>query len=408
MGATVSEKVSFIGSQGHSLEARLDRPQKEAWAYGVYSPCFTCTKDILAASRIYTTLAEQGIAMLRVDFTGQGGSQGAFADTTFKTNIEDLLCAIAFLESRSTPPTLLIGHSLGGTAALITASQSAAIKAVVSLNSPANPRHVGRHFKNQEDDILEKGFTSIKIAGKSHVISQAFLNSLDEYDMPSILPLLKKPLLVMHSPQDTEVHISNASELFTMAHHPKSFISLENMDHMISKKEDAQYVAHLIAPWAEKYCYGFLQCEKTVGHHQVCIEESDKGTYLQKIQAGSHKFLADQSTLIVGGRDLGPGPYDFLLSALGACTSMTLRMYAQHKNIPLKKVSISLRYIKTPPGEAPEDHLPFPQNQECIERHIHLEGPLTSEDRDALLRAANKCPIHKTLTNGIPIDTKCL
>jgi alpha/beta superfamily hydrolase len=253
MYEVVTEKVHFPGSIGQMLTAKLDRPKNDAWAYGVYSPCFTCTKDILVASRICNALAGHGIGMLRVDFTGQGESDGDFVDTTFTTNVDDLLCAIDYMDTQGQRPYFLIGHSLGGTAALVASSKSDFIRAAVTINSPSNPRHVARHFRQQQEDIINDGYATVQVSGRDYKISKKFIDSLEKYDMNSILAGVNCALLIAHSPQDSDVMINNASELFTMAHHPKSFLSLESMDHLISKKVDSQYIGDVVSAWIQRY-----------------------------------------------------------------------------------------------------------------------------------------------------------
>lgn len=248
-----TKKVTFTGSLGHTLSAKLDLNLNKKEGVGVYAPCFTCTKDIVIASRLCAALAEKGIAMLRVDFTGQGHSQGQFSQTNFTTNVNDLLCAIEFLKTQNLAPSLLVGHSLGGTASLVAAHHSPDIKAVVTLNSPSEPLHVSRHFKNFEKDLITKGQIDIDVGGKTHTIQRHFLEDLKRYTMEEILKNLNAAFLIMHAPHDDMVSIQNASDLFTKAMHPKSFISLWECDHLISQKSKAIYIAGLINAWVKAY-----------------------------------------------------------------------------------------------------------------------------------------------------------
>lgn len=248
-----SRKINFKGTLGHEIEAMVDEPIAEAWGIGVFAPCFTCTKDFLAAARLCKALAHEGLAMLRLDFTGQGASKGTFAETNFSTNVGDLLKAISFLTEQGHAPSLLVGHSLGGTAALVAAAQSPSIKAVVTLNSPAAPLHVVRHFKDKEDELIWKGEINIQVAGKPYSLQRHFLEDLVTYDMSGILNSMKAALLIMHTPQDDTVLIQNASELFSKAHHPKSFISLEGSGHLLTPRQDALYISKLIAAWVGRY-----------------------------------------------------------------------------------------------------------------------------------------------------------
>jgi uncharacterized protein len=249
----ISEKVFFTGSLGHLLAAKLDRPVGRPRFFALYAPCFTCSKDILVAKRICEALAQKGIAILRLDFTGLGESGGDFAQANFSSNVEDLLAASAYLKAHFQAPQLMIGHSLGGTTSLVATSRSADIKAVVTINSPCHPTHVSRHFPGLEDELSWKGEADVKIEGRDFRIQKHFIDDLQSHDMNQILPALGAALLVMHAPTDPGVNVRNASFIFSTASHPKSFVALDQMDHLITKKNDALYIAQMIDAWSERY-----------------------------------------------------------------------------------------------------------------------------------------------------------
>ncbi len=398
-----TEIVKFQGHQGVTLDGRLDLPPYPK-AFAIFAHCFTCSKDFHATKRISQALADMGIAVLRFDFAGLGSSSGDFSATNFTTNVEDILGAARFLEDTYEAPQLLMGHSLGGAAALVACSRLEAVKAVVTLNSPCHPHHVTHHFKEKKDEILWRGEADISIAGRTFKIQQHFFDELEKYNMDDILRNLDAALLVLHSPLDETVHIKNAAYIFDQARHPKSFISLDQIDHLITKPEDATYIAEMIHAWVSRYLNEISTLRPQDMEGRVIVQETGEGKYVQDVFAGRHVLKADEPASAPGGLDRGLSPYDFLLAGLGACTSMTLRMYAELKGIPLKKTTVRLRHSKVHVEDC-EGCEGSPQQIDLIERNIALEGALTPENRESLLKIANKCPVHRTLTGKIQIET---
>ncbi len=405
----LSEKVSFPGAHGHRLAARLDRPDGQPRAYALFAHCFTCTKDVFAAQRIAAALAEQGVAVLRFDFTGLGHSDGEFANTDFTSNVDDLVAAADFLANDYAAPQLLIGHSLGGAAVIAAAHRIPAAQAVATIGAPADPEHVSRLFAHKSDEIAAHGTAEVEIAGRRFTISRRFLEDIAAQTLHEDLAQLRKALLVFHAPRDSVVGIDNASTIFTAAKHPKSFISLDDADHLLSRKSDAVYVARTLAAWAERY----LEVADAVGdaagaddlptpaEGEVIVQETGAGRFQNAVRAGRHRLLADEPR-DVGGTDTGPSPYDFLLTALGACTSMTLRMYAGHKQLPLERVSVRLTHEKV----HAEDSAGGSGKADLLTRRIRVEGELSPEQRQRLLEIADRCPVHRTLEGDIRVRSE--
>jgi len=399
-----SERFNFPNSKGEHLAATLDLPLGVPDAYALFAHCFTCGKDNLAAKRIAERLAGAGIAVLRFDFTGLGGSEGEFANTHFSSNIEDLVAAANHLRATRGAPAILIGHSLGGAAVLAAASQIPDARAVVTIAAPFDPGHVTGLFKQHVDAIREQGELEVALAGRPFRIKRAFLDDVAEQKLHDHVAELRKALLVFHSPTDATVGIDNASRIFIAAKHPKSFVSLAGADHLLSKKSDAVYVANVIAAWAERYLdkpAEAVQAESEPG--VVLVRETGGGKFQQEIVSGPHRLIADEP-VAVGGLDSGPSPYNYLLAALGACTAMTLRLYADHKKLPLERVSVRLTHNKI--------HATDCENCETkvgmldrIDRNITLEGPLDAEQRKRLIEIADKCPVHRTLESEIDTRT---
>jgi putative redox protein len=401
-------KVSFKNNKGQSLHGRLHMPLGQVKTFAVYAHCFTCTKDIKAARNICQSLAERGIAALRFDFSGLGDSEGVFAETNFTSNVDDLVAAAAFLTDAYQAPEIIIGHSLGGTAALIAATKIPSIKAVSTINSPCHPRHVARHFREVEQEILEQGEAEITISERKFKIQDHFLEDLRSYDMETVFANLHAALLVFHAPHDDTVNIKNANHIFGMARHPKSFISLDSADHLILDPNDASYIAASIAAWSSRYIQFACVGQKVdLAQGQVIVAETAEGLYTQRIYAGRHILRADEPETVQGGLDLGPNPYDYLLAGLGACTSMTLRMYAQHKGLKVDKISVYLDHQKMPADQG-EEGQEAAGKIDVIKRKIAVTGELTAQQRDDLLWIANKCPVHRTLQSPVKIITAAI
>jgi len=401
----LSEKVSFPGAHGHALAARLDRPDGRPRAYALFAHCFTCTKDVFAAQRIAGALAEQGVAVLRFDFTGLGHSEGEFANTDFTSNVSDLVAAADFLARDHGAPQLLIGHSLGGAAVIAAAPQIPAARAVATIGAPADPEHVGQLFAHKTEEIAEHGAAEVEIAGRRFTISRQFLEDIAAQTLHDDLARLKRALLVFHAPRDAVVGIDNASTIFAAAKHPKSFISLDDADHLLSRRSDAIYVARTLAAWAERYLDAAdaqgADDLPTPAEGEVVVQETGAGRFQNAVRAGRHRLLADEPR-DAGGTDTGPSPYDFLLTALGACTSMTLRMYAGHKKLPLDRVSVRLSHAKV----HAEDCAAGSGKADVLTRRIRVEGALSPEQRQRLLEIADRCPVHRTLEGDIRVRSE--
>lgn len=403
-----SERVEFSNQAGHTLMARLDMPVAgEPVAYAIFAHCFTCTKNLKAVGKITSALAQRGIATLRFDFTGLGESSGDFAETSFATDVSDLVSAARHLERIHQAPEILIGHSLGGTAVLAAAQSLDSVAAIATIGAPSSPTHVRKLLAEDMDEIRKRGQATVHLQGRSFTITAGFLEALEASRLPESLSTLRVPFLIAHSPIDNLVGIENASELFAAARHPKSFLSLDNADHLLSSEEDAQYVGRVIAAWAARY---LDEDPRDTLQPDLTLEAPEFGTTVRteaglrtEIMANGFPIVADEPER-VGGTNLGPTPYDLLTASLGACTSMTLRMYADRKEWPLDSVTVHLRYRKIhardcekcETDEGKIDH---------IEREITLEGALDHSQRERLLEIADRCPVHRTLHGEIHVDT---
>jgi len=402
-----TERFQFTGEGGHQLAAALDTPDGPVQAYALFAHCFTCGKDVLAAKRIAAALAARGIAVLRFDFTGLGASEGEFANSTFSSNVADLVRAADHLRETRAAPVLLIGHSLGGAAILAAAGRIPEAKAVVTIAAPSDPAHVTHLFKDKIADIRAQGKVEVQLAGRPFHIKREFLDDVAEHNLMAQVSKLHKALLVMQSPTDDTVGIDNATNIFVAAKHPKSFVSLAGSDHLLSGKRDAAYVADVIAAWAERYVEpAAAQPAAGEAPRNVVVRETRNGKFQQTVTTGPHQMLADEP-VAAGGEDSGPGPYDFLLAGLGACTSMTMRLYADRKSLPLDRVTVTLKHSKIYAKDCEECETRDGMLDQ-IERDISIEGALDADQRKRLMEIADKCPVHRTLTSEIRIVTKAV
>lgn len=405
--AVPTERFQFTGESGHQLAAALDLPEREPVAYALFAHCFTCGKDVLAAKRIAVALAAKGIAVLRFDFTGLGSSEGDFANSTFSSNVADLVRAADHLRETRKAPAILIGHSLGGAAILAAAGQIPDAKAVVTIAAPSDPAHVTGLFKDRIEDIRKQGKVEVQLAGRPFHISREFLDDIAEHGLMAHVAKLHKALLIMQSPTDDTVGIDNATHIFVAAKHPKSFVSLAGADHLLSGKRDAAYVADVIAAWVERYIEPVAAepvAEPGEAPRRVVVRETRNSKFQQTVAVGPHRMLADEP-VAAGGQDSGPGPYDFVLAGLGACTSMTMRMYADRKSLPMERVTVTLKHSKIHAEDCAECETREGMLDQ-IERVIAIEGALDAEQRKKLMEIADKCPVHRTLTSEVRIVTR--
>lgn len=386
------------------LSGRLEMPvDGRPHSFALFAHCFTCTKNLTAIRNIAKAMSLMGIAVLRFDFTGLGQSEGEFADAGFSSDVADISSAAKFLEQEYQAPVLAIGHSLGGTAVLMAAHSLSSVRAVATIGSPCDPAHVRHLLMDDMDTIEREGMAIVNIGGRPFPLKKSFLTDLEKYSPKQTVNQLNKALLLLHSPQDRVVSIDNAAAIYQAARHPKSFLSLDGADHLLSKPDDSLHVGELIACWAKRYIQ-FPKPEPITAHKRVAVRIGPD-SLTTEIKAGVHALLADEPTE-VGGLDLGPTPYDLVNAGLGACTAMTLRLYADRKKWPLTNVLVHLNHKKihehdseNPDKEALLDH---------IWRDIELEGDLTEQQRDRLLEIAEKCPVHKTLTKKVIITSSLL
>ena len=424
-----SQAVRFPGASGAELAARLDLPDAEPTAYAVFAHCFTCSKDTRATAYIAKALADAGIAVLRFDFTGLGGSEGEFANTNFSSNVDDLVAAADFLRSNYAAPKLLIGHSLGGAAILAASAKVDDAVAVATINAPFDPSHVLHLLKDSAAQIESGGEAEVSLYGRNFRIRRQFIEDVSQQKLADIIGRMRKALLVFHAPRDTTVPVENAAQIFTAAKHPKSFVSLDNADHLLTRKEDAAYVGAVLAAWATRYLGagigeshpGAERAQSKSGTEGarsnpaatpdqaaaeagvVIVAEDGNGKFSQRVRAGRHMLVADEP-VAAGGNDRGLSPYELLSAALGACTSMTLRLYAAQKQWPLEKISVSLRHDKIHASDCAECET-REGKIDRIEREITLSGDLDDAQRQRLLEIADRCPVHRTLHAEVNVRT---
>lgn len=397
-----AQKVTFKNNSGFDLSAVLEFPaDTQPYAYAIFAHVFTGNKSLTATRHIARALTQNGIAVLRFDFTGLGDSEGNFADTNFSSNVEDILAAANFLEENYKAPKILIGHSLGGAAVIFAASQLESIKALATVGAPSEPEHVTHLLRDKVEDIKKLGKANVNIGGRVFTIKKQFLEDLQSKDMFNILKELKKPIMVLHSPQDNIVQIENAAKIYHAAFHPKSFISLDGADHMLTDKLDAAYAGDLISHWVKRYIKmpkkEILKTDKSV------VAKLGPIGYTAEIRAGDHGLLADESE-DVGGDDFGPSPYQYLAVALASCTVMTLQMYAREQKWNLQNVNVHIDYDKRYVDDC-NGCTEKPRRIDIFKKVIDLEGDLDETQRARLMEIADLCPVHRTLHHTAEIHT---
>lgn len=404
MSAIRTDRVSFDSVEGHKLSGRLDRPLGPIQAYALFAHCFTCSKDFNATNRITRALAGHGIATLRFDFTGLGHSHGEFSEGGFSSNVADILQAAAFMREAYRAPQLLIGHSLGGAAVLATANHIPEIKAVATIAAPSDAEHVTGQFSHRLEEILSQGAAEVDLGGRPFTISKQFVEDLKSHDVLEQAARIKPALMVMHAPHDSVVGIDNASRIFTAAKHPKSFVSLDDADHLLSKEEDARFVASVLAGWAGKY----IRDQRAPDDDEMDVQVTEMGTgkFVHLAEAGRHSFLMDEPKSY-GGDDAGITPYQAVSLGLAACTSMTLRMYVRRKKWDIGNISVDVAYEKIHAKDCEDcgDHQDDVR-LDLFNRTIEIEGPITDTQKTKLLEIAEKCPVHRTLEASSVVKTQ--
>lgn len=401
-------KAEFEGHSGAKLAARLDLPAGAIRAWALFAHCFTCSKDSLAAKRISGELARAGIAVMRFDFTGLGSSDGEFASTNFSSNLADLRAAADWLAAHYNAPEILVGHSLGGAAVLAIAGELPSVKAVATLGAPAEAKHVIENFDDQVGEIHAQGEAEVSLGGRTFTIQKQFVEDLSATSLADRIGHMKKALLILHAPRDQVVGIDNAAAIFTAAKHPKSFVSLDGADHLLTDPADANYVAGVIASWVARYLPAEAPRREDEPVEDVVVGETGQGRFQVSVQAGPHRFLADEPA-DVGGADTGPSPYDLMSAALGACTAMTLRMYVRLKKLDLGLVTVAVRHNKVHAAdclECTDEERANGGKIDRFERIISIDGGAPEALADKIVEIAGKCPVHRTLEHGAKVVTK--
>lgn len=399
------QKISFTNKEGQTLIGRLELPADRApHNYALFAHCFTCTKNLSAVKNISKALTSNGFAVLRFDFTGLGESDGDFADTNFSGNVKDLVAAADFLKENYQAPSLLIGHSLGGAAVIFAASEIPSVNAVATVGAPSNPKHVKHLFKSGLEEIKKNGEAIVNLSGRDFKIKKQFVDDLENKSLPETAKALRKPLLIMHSPQDDTVAIKNAEEIYRAAHHPKSFVSLDGADHLLFNKKDSTYVGEVISGWAKRYLPVQERIdEKIKTKHQVVASLDAEDAFTTQMKVGNHYMLADEPTSF-GGNDYGPSPYELVSAGLSACTVMTIQMYAKRKGWQVTNVEVHTSYSKTH-AEDCENCETNSAKIDTFHREVSFKGDLNDKQIQRLLQIADKCPVHKTLHSETQVIT---
>ena len=400
------QKINFQNKQGQTLSGRLELPaDRHPHNYVLFAHCFTCNKNLLAIRNISRALTAAGFGVLRFDFTGLGESEGEFEDTNFSGNVEDLIAASDYLAENFDAPSLLVGHSLGGAAVIFAAARINSVKAVATIGAPSNPEHVQNLLKSDLSEIKEKGIAEVNVGGRNFTIKKQFLEDLQSKSLPDIAKKMRKALLILHSPQDTTVSIKNAEEIYIAAHHPKSFVSLDGADHLLSKKEDSIYAGNVIAGWASRYM-PITNVKKIASKHDVTASLDQEQIFTTEMKVGDHYLTADEPESY-GGNNFGPSPYELVSAGLAACTAMTIQMYARRKKWDVQNVEVHISYDKQHAIDC-ENCEADTAKIDTFTREIKFTGDLDEKQINRILQIADKCPVHKTLHSETQIITNLI
>ena len=400
------QKINFQNKQGQTLSGRLELPaDRHPHNYVLFAHCFTCNKNLLAIRNISRALTAAGFGVLRFDFTGLGESEGEFEDTNFSGNVEDLIAASDYLAENFDAPSLLVGHSLGGAAVIFAAARINSVKAVATIGAPSNPEHVQNLLKSDLSEIKEKGIAEVNVGGRNFTIKKQFLEDLQSKSLPDIAKKMRKALLILHSPQDTTVSIKNAEEIYIAAHHPKSFVSLDGADHLLSKKEDSIYAGNVIAGWASRYM-PITNVKKIASKHDVTASLDQEQIFTTEMKVGDHYLTADEPESY-GGNNFGPSPYELVSAGLAACTAMTIQMYARRKKWDVKNVEVHISYDKQHAIDC-ENCEADTAKIDTFTREIKFTGDMDEKQINRILQIADKCPVHKTLHSETQIITNLI
>ncbi|MBT8210431.1 MAG: bifunctional alpha/beta hydrolase/OsmC family protein [Eudoraea sp.] len=400
------QKIFFQNTEGQQLVGRLELPaDQHPHNFALFAHCFTCNKNLSAVRNISRALTNKGFGVLRFDFTGLGESDGDFADTNFSGNVEDLVAAAGYLGEHHKAPSLLVGHSLGGAAVIFAAAQINSVKAVATIGAPSDPKHVAHLLEGNLEEIKTQGKATVKLGSRPFTIKKHFLDDLEAHTLPKVAKNLKKALLILHSPQDRTVEIKNAEQIYLAARHPKSFITLDGADHLLSNSRDSHYAGGVVAEWASRYVT-LPETEELKSPHQVIASLDGDGGFTTDMKIGNHYFTADEPTDF-GGNDFGPSPYEFVSAGLAACTVMTLQMYARRKGWDLKNVEVHTSYSKTHAEDCVQCESASAKI-DTFHREIKLTGDLDKKQTQRLLEIADRCPVHRTLHSETQVITKLL
>lgn len=397
-------RVTFKNTQGQELNGRIELPQnRKPHSFAVFAHCFTCSKNLNAAVNITRELAKAGFGVLRFDFTGLGESEGDFSDSNFSGNVEDLIVAANFLKENYQQPSLLVGHSLGGAAVIFAAAKLPSVKAIATIGAPSDPTHVRQLLKDSEEEILKNGKATVVLEGRPFVIKKQFLDDLSNNSLDSVVKNLNKALLILHSPQDRIVNIKNADDLYRNAQQPKSFISLDGADHLLTTKNDAHYAGKLIGDWAKRYL-NIPEEKELHSNSRAAASLNDSDGYTTKLKLGSHPFIGDEPAT-VGGNDFGPDPYDLLSGALAECKAMTVQMYARRKQWKVDNITVHIDHGKKYAEDCANCDHDENAKIDVFDCKISLDGKLTPEQKTRLMEIADSCPVHRTLTRDVQIHS---